>query len=78
MHPSNWTTAKLGDLVRFESGGTPSREIDSYWHGTIPWFSAKDLKSFRLIDSEEHITEEGVRHGTRVVKPGTILVWSVG
>jgi type I restriction enzyme S subunit len=74
MLPDGWTTASLGDLVQFRSGGTPSREDATYWDGSVPWFSAKDLKSFRLVDSQEHITQEGTKNGTRVVAAGTILI----
>lgn len=69
-----WETAPLGDLVRFASGGTPSREVARFWNGDIPWLSAKDLKKFRLSDSMEKITQEGVNHGTRMVEPGTVLI----
>lgn len=65
---------RLGDCVRFISGGTPSRDNALYWNGTTPWYSAKDLKSFYLRDSIEHITEEGASHGTRIVEPGTLLL----
>jgi type I restriction enzyme S subunit len=74
MLPSNWTTASLGDVAKLASGGTPSRENPNYWKGDIPWFSAKDLKSFQLLDSQEHISDDGSRNGTRVVEAGTILI----
>lgn len=74
MLPSKWTSASFGEVVKFSSGGTPSRENPAFWNGDIPWFSAKDLKAFQLLDSEEHITEDGARNGTRVVEPRTILV----
>lgn len=32
----------LGDLVHFESGGTPSKKFQTYWNGNIPWISAKN------------------------------------
>lgn len=69
-----WETAPLGDLVRFASGGTPSRKVARFWNGDIPWLSAKDLKKFRLSDSMEKITQEGVNHGTRMAEPGTVLI----
>lgn len=74
MLPTKWRTASLGEVVRFVSGGTPSRDNPAYWNGNIPWFSAKDLKGFQLLDSEEHITEAGSCNGTRVVEPGTPLI----
>lgn len=64
----------LNELVRFASGGTPSREVARFWNGDIPWLSAKDLKKFRLSDSIEKVTQEGANNGTRLVEPGTILI----
>lgn len=64
----------MGELVRFASGGTPSREIPSFWNGDIPWLSAKDLKRFRLNDSIEKVTREGVNNGTRLIEAGSVLI----
>jgi type I restriction enzyme, S subunit len=69
-----WRTAPLSRLVRFASGGTPSREDPRFWNGDIPWLSAKDLKKFRLNDSIEKVTHEGVDNGTRLIEAGSVLI----
>lgn len=69
-----WTLRSLDDVVTFKSGGTPSRSNEAYWGGSIPWFTAKDLKSFRLNGTIETVTERGSRSGTRLVPAGTVLV----
>jgi type I restriction enzyme S subunit len=56
------------------SGGTPSKAKSSYWKGDIPWVSCKDMKTERLLDSEDHLSHEGAAHGTRMVTPGTVLI----
>jgi len=40
----------------------------------MPWISAKDFQSFRLRDSQDHITEAAVRAGARVAPPGSVLI----
>jgi type I restriction enzyme S subunit len=40
----------------------------------MPWVSAKDMKTFRLNDAEDHLTSEGVANGTRIAPPGSTLV----
>ncbi|MFC0672578.1 restriction endonuclease subunit S [Brachybacterium hainanense] len=50
-----WAT--LSDFCNFYSGGTPSKSKSDYWEGSLPWFSAKDLKSANLIDSVDHVSE---------------------
>lgn len=64
----------MGELVKFASGGTPSRNVARFWNGDIPWLSAKDLKNFRLDDSIEKVTREGVNNGTRLIEAGSVLI----
>jgi type I restriction enzyme S subunit len=68
-----WPLRALGECGDFLSGGTPSRGRQDYWNGSIPWISAKSLKSFHVTDSEERVTEEGAKNGTRIVPAGTVL-----
>jgi type I restriction enzyme S subunit len=71
---TRWPSAPLAELVRFKSGGTPSKANPSYWDGDVPWLSAKDLKSFWLNDSQDHITDRAVKAGARLVPSGSVLV----
>ena len=49
--------------------------ILAYWeNGTIPWLTAKDIKSFELDGSIMAITEEGARKGSRIAPAGSILI----
>ena len=36
-NPKRWPIKKLGDVVEFTSGGTPSKTNPEYWEGAIPW-----------------------------------------
>ena len=76
--PSDWQQVNLGDVVRLVSGGTPSKKREDYWHGTIPWVSARDMKQFRLRDTTHHITAEGLANGTKRVRAGTLLLLTRG
>jgi len=49
-------------------------EKSQYWEGRIPWYSAKDMKVFRLGASTMQVTEDGACHGTRQVPADTVLV----
>jgi type I restriction enzyme S subunit len=71
---SKWPSAPLAEIARFKSGGTPSKSNPAYWEGSIPWLSAKDLKSFWLDDSEDHITEQALEDGARLVSAGAVLI----
>ncbi|HHH46918.1 MAG TPA: restriction endonuclease subunit S [Thiotrichales bacterium] len=69
-----WIETTLGSVADFLSGGTPSKSRAENWDGSIPWVSAKDMKRFRLEDTEDHITEAGLRDGTKLVPADTVLL----
>jgi len=53
----------LGDAVeRHIGGGTPPRQVPSYWKGEIPWASVKDFPEQKGViqDTEEHISSAGL------------------
>lgn len=79
--PESWeqgdgiVTASLGELVRIQSGGTPSKAIDDYWIGDVPWVSPKDMKCDFIDDAEDHISERAVEaSATRMIEAQSILV----
>ncbi len=72
--PESWKVKPLSSFADLVSGGTPSRENADWWKGTIPWASPKDMKSVRLADTQEHVSEEGIKNGSRLVPSGTIFI----
>ncbi|MFC3282105.1 restriction endonuclease subunit S [Litchfieldella rifensis] len=71
---STWPVVPLGQLVKFLSGGTPSKKSQEFWSGPIPWVSPKDMKSDLLVDTEDHISETAIEDSaTTVVGAGTVL-----
>ncbi|MEX2536299.1 MAG: restriction endonuclease subunit S [Trueperaceae bacterium] len=72
--PTHWLTTTLGDVTNWMSGGTPSKSNPDFWGGTIPWLSAKSIKSFYLHDSEDRVTEAAIAGGVRLAVPGDILM----
>lgn len=70
----SWPLVKLGDLVVIKGGGTPSKKVEEYWNGDIPWASVKDLKSNEISITADTITELGVKNSaTNLIPAGTIL-----
>ena len=69
-----WKDTTLGECAAWLSGGTPFKGNDEFWSGSIPWVSAKDMKSFRLHDAEGHISPLAVGSGGKLVPAGTILL----
>ncbi len=73
--PAHWGIKKLKSLTNFLGGGTPSRENLSFWNGSIPWVSPKDMKRELIDSAEECITEEGLtKSSSNLITTGCVLV----
>ncbi len=73
-----WENTRLGQVVDFQSGGTPSKDTSAFWNGSIPWVTAKDMKQLFLHDTEDHITPAAVDDGAKQVPTGTVLILTRG
>ena len=72
---NNWPITRLKELTTIHSGGTPSKKRSEYWSGKIPWISPKDMHSFVINDTEDHITEQAIQDSaTSLVPERTVLV----
>lgn len=75
----DWSMVELGEVCNIKSGGTPSRDVDEYWNGKIPWVTTT-LIDFNIINNvNEFITVEGLKESsTWVVPKGTVLMAMYG
>ena len=71
--PESWCWCRLKTLGVFSSGKTPSMSEPSFWNGTIPWVSSKDMKKSIIIDSEMHITSLAAE-SMQIYPAGTLLL----
>lgn len=70
-----WVEKRLGDVCDFKGGGTPSKAIDRYWQGKIPWVSPKDMKFEIVSDSIDHISIEAIKDSaTSLIPTGAVLM----
>jgi type I restriction enzyme S subunit len=73
--PSHWTVSKVKYEFLFTGGGTPSKEREDYWNGEIPWISPKDMKSIVISNSQEKITEKGLKNSaTTPIDKNSLLI----
>lgn len=72
--PAHWRNTPLKYLATLKSGSTPSKDVADYWDGDIPWASAKDMKSERLRDTVDHVTEYAVADGAVSVVPARAVL----
>ena len=76
---SIWEHKTLGELCTLEIGGTPTRNNPLFWDsektGSNYWVSIADLKSPEITETEERITDLGIRHSNaKLFKKGTVLL----
>ena len=72
------TYIPLGELAKFESGGTPSKKEERYWNGTIPWISAKTLVGDAVCKGDLFITKQGLDAGGKLAPKGSLLLLTRG
>ena len=73
--PNSWTWARLGDVCRTTSGGTPSRKNAEYFTGDIPWVKSGELPDGLVSEVEERITAAAVANSSAKLFPaGTLLI----
>ena len=72
--------AKLGELYKITSGGTPSRNHSEYFeNGTIPWVKTGDLKDKYLFETDEKISQLGLENSSaRIYLKNTVLLAMYG
>jgi len=81
MVPDGWKVEKLCDIAVVTSGGTPSRNIENYWGGTIPWVRTTEVQNchINVNDVQEYISLEGMKHSAAKILPeNTLLLAMIG
>ena len=63
--PEGWKVERIGTLYDSTSGGTPSREHEEYFqNGTYPWIKTGELKDSPILETDESITDEAIKHSS--------------
>lgn len=71
--------ARLGDLARTSSGGTPDRSVSAFFGGGIPWVKSGELHAGSVTATEETLSPLGVANSSaKLLSPGCILIAMYG
>lgn len=77
--PDDWTVVDLGDHCQIRSGGTPPRDVPSYWNGHIPWVKTGEIDYRPITRTGERITQAGLENSAAKLFPkGTLLMAMYG
>lgn len=77
--PKGWHFTAIGNIAIVSNGSTPSRSIEDYWNGNIPWIGSSLVQNNRIRNSKENITEKGFQNSsTKILSKGTVLLAMIG
>ncbi|WP_444897679.1 restriction endonuclease subunit S [Microbulbifer sp. SSSA005] len=74
MSINGWIATQIGDIAKFTSGGTPSKQNTEFWGGTEPWISGKDLKSHYLNSSIDTLTPQGFAKAKKAPEGASLIL----
>lgn len=72
-------TLPISGLCKISSGGTPSRSNKQYYAGEIPWIKTGEVRENIITETEEYITELGLKRSSAKLYPkGSLIVAMYG
>ena len=78
--PKGWKVCKIKDCYKTCSGGTPNREKPEYYiNGTIHWVKTGEIQDSIIIETEEKITQDALKHSSaKLLPPNSLLMAMYG
>jgi len=75
-NPAGFPVVNISEQCSMMIGGTPLRSKTEYYeNGQYVWVSVSELNNKIIMDSKEHINDEGVKHSNvKLVKKGSVLM----
>lgn len=75
----NWDLTTVKDYcAEMKSGGTPSRTEINYWNkNDIPWLKTGEIKNNIIIQTEEYISNEGLKNSSAKLLPKDTVLMSM-
>lgn len=69
------TRISIGKLGDWKSGGTPSRGIQEYFTGEIPWVTSGELNEIYIDNTKEKITQKALENSNaKLIEIGSLLL----
>lgn len=69
------TFKPLGEVCHIIGGGTPSKAVPSYYGGSIPWATVRDMRHDIIRATELSITRKAVQSSaTNIIPAGNVVI----
>lgn len=72
-----WSVSTISEHFKVVGGGTPSKDIDEYWGGNIPWITPKDIGDGfeKLTTGSTYLAQPGAaRMRSKMLPAGSLVV----
>lgn len=78
-NPKGWKLSTIGDVASVQTGATPSRDIEEYFNGDIPWVKTTEVQNCDIFETDEHISPDALNNSNCKLFPiNTIIVAMYG
>ncbi|WP_458453470.1 restriction endonuclease subunit S [Methanobrevibacter sp.] len=76
--PEHWDVTLARRFCKIETGGTPKREVLSYWeNGTVNWMTSGEVNQEYVNDTKNKITVEGLNNSNAHTLPKHSIVMAL-
>ena len=67
---------RLGEICRFQSGGTPAKSNPEYFNGNIPWITTVSLNGAQICEENavEWITDKAIKESAAKIVPANSIM----
>ncbi len=71
-----WRTSRIGDICELQAGGTPLKDIESYWErNDYPWYTSGELNEIYTSEPLNYISQAGLeKSSARLFPKGSLLI----
>jgi type I restriction enzyme S subunit len=69
-----WDVKKIGSITKVGSGSTPSRQINSYFMGSIPWVKTTEVNGGIITSTEEMISDDALKNSSCKLYPQNSVI----
>ncbi|WP_180183094.1 restriction endonuclease subunit S [Acinetobacter sp. YH01020] len=76
--PAHWNSVHLKWISTIYAGGTPSKNIESYWeNGTVPWINSGAVNQTYILEPSTYITKTAYENSSAKWIPKKALVMAL-
>lgn len=69
-----WRVSTIGDECDVGSGSTPSRQVEAYFEGNIPWVKSTEVNWGTIVETGERVSESGQKAARLRLYPAKTVV----